>query len=396
MTFDDARRLRALADYRVLDTAAEVPFDNIVRLTARIFGTPIALVSLVDEHRLWFKAQHGLELSETPRKQSFCAHAIRTGATLLVPDTRLDPRFVENALVVGEPHVRFYCGVPLRTPEDEGLGTLCILDREPRVLSAHQLSVLEGLAHQVELELEIRRRLALLEEQLGVELGRGKTNELLANMIVHDMRGPLTAITVLATSIKTADEDSAWSLQALLSESDRLRRMLIDILDVCLHEVGGLRLRSRSFVISTLALDVAQRANRLSAAVGARVEVLAPETPILVNADPEIVVRLLDNLVGNAIKHCPRAALVSISLRAGEAGRVFVEVMDCGDVIPAAEHAKIFEPLTQGTTSDRRGYGLGLAFCRLAVDAHGGRIGVRPNPNGIGNTFFFDLPAASA
>ena len=108
MTFDDAPRLRALADYRVLDTPAEAPFDNLAQLTARIFSMPISLVSLVDEHRLWFKAHHGLELSETPRNQSFCSHAIRTDATLLVPDTRLDPRFAENALVVGEPHIRFY------------------------------------------------------------------------------------------------------------------------------------------------------------------------------------------------------------------------------------------------------------------------------------------------
>jgi len=396
MTFDDAPRLRALADYRVLDTPAEAPFDNLAQLTARIFSMPISLVSLVDEHRLWFKAHHGLELSETPRNQSFCSHAIRTDATLLVPDTRLDPRFAENALVVGEPHIRFYCGVPLRTPEGQGLGTLCILEREPRVLGTHQLSVLEGLARQVELELEIRRRLALLQEQLRAELGRGKTNELLTNMIVHDMRGPLTAISVLATSVKPADEHSAWSLQALLSECDRLRRMLVDILDVCLHEVGGLRLRSCSFAIGTLALNVAQRVNRFSSALGAHVEVLAPEAPILVNADPELVVRLLENLVGNAIQHAPRSAQVSISLRVGEAGRVFVEVVDRGKAIPAAEHGKIFEPLEQGSTSAGRGYGLGLAFCRLAVHAHGGMIGVRLNPNGIGNTFFFDLPAASA
>jgi len=395
MTFDDARRLRALADYHILDTAAEAPFDNIAHLTAKIFATPIALVCLVDEHRQWFKAHHGLDISELPREQSFCVHAIRADATLLVPDTKLDPRFVDNPLVLGEPHIRFYCGVPLRTPDGDGLGTLAILDREPRGLSSHQVSLLEGLAHQVELELEILRRLALLEEQLGRELSEVKSRELLASMIVHDMRGPLTAITMLATSIKAADDDSDWNLQALLSEADRLRRMLVDILDVCLHEVGGLRLRSRVFPLAPVATDVCRRMARLGATLGASVEVDAPEAPVLVNADPELVVRLLENLVGNAIQHARQGARVCIALRAAAAGRVLVEVIDRGRAIPEAERARIFQPLTQGTTSSQRGYGLGLAFCRLAADAHGGTIGVRPNATGKGNTFFFDLPAAS-
>jgi two-component system, sensor histidine kinase and response regulator len=165
----------------------------------------------------------------------------------------------------------------------------------------------------------------------------------------------------------------------------------VDTLDVRLHEEGGLRVRNCSFALSSLALSVAQ-----SAGVRGHVEVLAPETPILVNADPELVARLLENLVGNAIQHASGSGLVSISLRAGELGRVLVEVMDRGKAIPVVEHGKIFEPLTQGTTSTGHGYGLGLAFCRLAVNAHGGTIRVRSNPNGIGNTFYFDLPAASA
>src|SRR5688500_9700762 len=142
MPFDDACRLQALADYRVLDSPAEEPFDNIARLTAKIFGMPITLVTLVDHQRQWFRAKHGVSVSETPGEISFCDHAIRADETLLVPDTLLDPRFADNPLVLGAPHVRFYCGVPLRTPEGHGLGTLCIIDCKPRSLSPAQLALL--------------------------------------------------------------------------------------------------------------------------------------------------------------------------------------------------------------------------------------------------------------
>lgn len=244
----------------------------------------------------------------------------------------------------------------------------------------------------MELELEIRRRLQLLQVELGETRSRVKSRELLASMIVHDMRGPLTAITMLATSITPADKDSSTSLECLISETDRLRRMLVDILDVCLQEVGGLRLRRQVFSLTEPAGDVGQRVGRSAAAPGAHLQ-LTPHVPLRVNADPQLVERLLENLVGNAIQHAPEQAQVTLTFRQLTPERVLAEVKDCGRVIPEREHASIFEPLTQGSPADR-GHGLGLAFCRLAVEAHGGRIGVRPNVDGVGNTFFFDLPAA--
>ncbi|MEY2931445.1 MAG: hypothetical protein RL033_2194 [Pseudomonadota bacterium] len=394
MSFDDVGRLRALADYRVLDTPAEESFDNITKLAAKIFGTPISLVSLVDEHRQWFKSRHGLDASETSRDVSFCDHAVRSDQTLIVPDTHLDPRFAKNALVRGAPHIRFYCGVPLRTPEGHSLGSLCVIDRQPRSLDAGQISLLESLGRQVELELEIRRRLELLEEKLGKALSRARSQELLASMIVHDMRGPLTAIIMLASSINPADKDSKLSLEGLVGEADRLRRMLLDILDVCLNEVGGLRLRRRVFSLTAVATEVVQRVSQSVAARGSRVQLEAADGPLPVDADPELIERLLENLVSNAVQHAPERAEVSLSFRLLSPERVQGEVTDRGSVIPEGERRSIFEPLTRGNGSAHRGHGLGLAFCRLAVEAHGGQIGVRPNANGVGNTFYFELPAS--
>ena len=176
MSFDDVSRLRALADYRVLDTAAEEPFDNITQLTAKIFGTPISLVSLIDEHRQWFKSRHGLEARETPRDVSFCDHAVRSNQTLLVPDTHLDPRFAENPLRTGAPFVEFYAGIPLKTAGGHAIGTLCVIDHRPRALTPAQRATLDALALQAARLIDLRRVVALQSEMLKWALVSASTN----------------------------------------------------------------------------------------------------------------------------------------------------------------------------------------------------------------------------
>ena len=164
LPINEAERLAALRSYKVLDTACETTFDNMAELAAKLTGSPIALVSLVDADRQWFKARHGLEAAETPRDLAFCAHAILTPDQLLeVPDTHRDPRFADNSFVTQEPHIRFYAGVPLVNPEGFALGTLCIIDGRPRELSADQKDILQKLADAVSTTLELRR--AMLQVQ---------------------------------------------------------------------------------------------------------------------------------------------------------------------------------------------------------------------------------------
>jgi diguanylate cyclase (GGDEF)-like protein len=155
---NEAARLAELHEYEVLDTACEENFDTMARLAARLTGCPIALVSLVDEERQWFKARYGLDAAETPRGQAFCAHAILDPShPLVVPDATKDPRFNDNALVTGDPNIRFYAGIPLVTPRGYALGTLCVIDREPRQLEPDELAALTGLAQSVTTTLELRR-----------------------------------------------------------------------------------------------------------------------------------------------------------------------------------------------------------------------------------------------
>jgi len=178
---NEPARLQALRDYGILDTAAEAEFDDFTLLAAQICGTPVALISLVDADRQWFKSRIGLDASEMPRDQAFCAHALHQPDVFMVPDAGLDPRFSDNPLVTGGPNICFYAGAPLVTDEGHALGTLCVIDRVPRTLTSDQQAALQALSRQVIARLELRRQLA---ERTRVERERA-TSEALKDAILQ-------------------------------------------------------------------------------------------------------------------------------------------------------------------------------------------------------------------
>jgi len=165
--FDEASRLATLRSLEILDTSPEERFDRLTRLAQHVFGVPIALVSLIDGHRQWFKSCQGLSVSETPRSISFCGHAILDDQVFIVPDTLLDPRFADNPLVTGAPHIRFYAGHPLKAKNGSRLGTLCVIDSRPHHLSLIKRDCLRDLAALVENELnfiEHKESVSVLQE----------------------------------------------------------------------------------------------------------------------------------------------------------------------------------------------------------------------------------------
>jgi hypothetical protein len=155
---NESKRLKVLWQYEVLDTVPEEVFDDLTELAARICEAPIALISLVDEKRQWFKSKVGVSVSETSRDLSFCAYAITQSDLFIVPDATRDQRFANNPLVTSDPKIRFYAGAPLITPDGHALGTLCVIDKVPRELRLEQKQALRILARHVVSQLELRRR----------------------------------------------------------------------------------------------------------------------------------------------------------------------------------------------------------------------------------------------
>jgi GAF domain-containing protein len=174
----ETARLAALNRYAILDSEPEQSFDDLVILAAHICQTPMAMLSLVDDHRQWFKSKLGVQVQETSKGTSICAHAIQQRDLFVVPDTLKDERFRENPLVTDEPHVRFYAGAPLINEDGFALGTLCVVDREPRELDEQQKEAISALGRLALRQMELRMNLQLLKDALNDRTRKEHAREL--------------------------------------------------------------------------------------------------------------------------------------------------------------------------------------------------------------------------
>ena len=197
MSTGERDRLAALGRYRILDTEPERRFDDLVLLASQICGTPMALITLVDDSRQWFKSRLGIGVSETPRSISFCSRAIEQPDLFVIPDALEDRRFCDNPLVRGEPYVRFYAGAPLITPDGHALGTLCVADRVPRELTSDQIEALLALKRQVETQLELRTNLIELESALAER----DAAEEAKSRVIEQLRSALENVNRLASLV---------------------------------------------------------------------------------------------------------------------------------------------------------------------------------------------------
>ena len=216
---DEAQRLASLREYAILDTPTEVCFDDLTELAARICEAPIALITLIDEKRQWFKSRVGLDAAETSRDIAFCAHAIQQKELFIVPDAKQDARFADNPLVMGEPGIRFYAGAPLITPSGHALGTLCVIDREPRVMNVDHQSALRVLSRLVMTQLDLRQRTLEVERlrQDGARLA--ETEQAGHRLLETTERSRLALLSVL--------EDQK-QVEETLRESEKRFRLLFE------------------------------------------------------------------------------------------------------------------------------------------------------------------------
>jgi len=252
----ERRRLSALHATRLLDTGPEEMFDCLTRTACDALSMPMALVSLVDKERQWFKSRCGLDVAETPRSSSFCAHAISAQDVMVVPDALADPRFADNPLVTGEPHIRFYAGVPLYGPEGQAIGSFCVLDRAPRVLTDAQLRVLKNLAATAQ-ELIQSRQIALVASALCYSNGDPHMEGLAGDLVRLLARDPLTGLPPRA-ELETRIQQSipAWRDADVLAT--------VAIVDV--DNFGGI---NSALTYHNGDQVLVELANRLRAAVGA-------------------------------------------------------------------------------------------------------------------------------
>ena len=392
----ETARVRALRELRILDTGPEAPFDRITAIAAAHYEAPIALVSLVDETRQWFKSRIGLDVCETPRDISFCTHAIGSDLPLVVRDAAQHPEFAHNPLVTGPPHIRFYAGCPLVDPSGARLGTLCIIDREPRPdFGQADTAVLAALAALVVDEMELR----LARERAEAD-SRAKS-DFIATMS-HELRTPMTAVMgyleLLAET--TLDQTQREYLDHVSGSGEHLLHLLNDILDLSRIEAGRLELVPEPFSPAAL---VTQAVSAFAAKARAKSLALAiddaPPAGERFRGDHTRIRQIVYNLLSNAIKFTDEGDVaIGCRLLDGADGRrrLCLAVRDTGIGIPAGIQSILFDRFVQGDGCNTRkhyGAGLGLAICRELVVLMDGAIEVDSDGTN-GSTFRVDLPEA--
>ncbi len=397
---DEAERLDALMRFRVLDTPPEKAFDDLTWLASKVADTPIALVSLVDKGRQWFKSRQGLDAAETPREISFCGHAIHQSEPFIVCNALEDDRFCDNPLVISGPNIRFYAGFPLTTADGYKLGTLCVIDSKPQRLTLDQTEMLAVLARQTMSQLELRIASAELREEASKADQANQAKSLFLANMSHEIRTPMNAVIgMLDLTLSTAlASDQRQQLQLAKESANALMRLLDDILDLSKVEANKLEVQSIPFrlaedmssLIETYTLFADQKGLDLSLDVDRRL-------PAALNGDPIRLRQVMINLVGNAVKFTESGSVtVSVRQETEEDGQiiVFFEVADTGAGIPADKREAIFEEFVQGDGSAARAYGgagLGLAISSRLVGLMGGRIAVESEVD-KGSVFRFSIP----
>jgi len=256
---DEQTRIATLKALNLLDSKPSEKFDQITRLIKPLFDVPIALVSLVDTHRQWFLSNVGLDASETPRDVSFCGHAIMTNDTFVIEDTHLDPDFADNPLVLGDPNVRFYAGVPLLTANNSKIGTLCIIDTKPRKFTAADDTVLRTLASLVEREIR-EINFNTTDELTGIPNLRGFVS-LAAPMLSHGDNASETSVLVALTLCgldKINNEEGRLVGDKLLSSFGTILSTTQNFADICC------RVKNNDFALLFIDAELSDAHQKLS------------------------------------------------------------------------------------------------------------------------------------
>ncbi len=396
-------RLDALIRYGILDTARDEAFDRITALASELLKVPISLITLVDENRQWFKSAHGLDAFSTPREGGFCAYTVSCERSTMIVDASTDPLFAAHPMVVGNPHIRLYAGAPLVTHDGFVLGTLCVIDSEPRPLDSHQMALLSSLAGLVMDQIETRmwaHRLAQeearrLQQEYELSASRAAAAELrqiaernanlerakmsFLNAASHELRTPLS---IIAGYLELLDEPRFAAREQEAGEARQLMRSkaaeMNDVIDRMLRMAEFNANPGTGEDVDLFELLRSKLAEARELAPGSSFLLMAPDEGVTVRGDRLRLGLVLETLLDNAVKYSPSGGMVTC--RVGVAsGTATVEVEDDG----------------AGVTNDDLGgaaLGLGIHLIQEVVRAHGGDVELRRSHSG-GTTAVLTLPA---
>ncbi|QUS42408.1 sensor histidine kinase [Tardiphaga alba] len=381
---NETERLKALRSYGILDTATEPSFDDITKIASYVCQTPMSIISLVDEGRQWFKSEIGLGVRQTPMEESICAHAILEHSFLEVEDVTKDARFSANPLVTGAPHLRFYAGALLRTPDGLPLGTVCVLDDKPRVLSPEQREVLAALARQVMAQMEFRRAL-VLADRLQRNISR------LMAVAGHDLKQPLQVMVMAIDRVraKLTDEKDRERLSYAIDAGMRMAEELDRLAETSVFGAGFGVPNLRAFAIQDVFDSITANWRLHAEAKGLELIVLPSAAQVV--SDPGMLRAILGNLVGNAIKYTDHGRVLVGCRKRHNA--VSIEVLDTGAGIPNEQLSSIFEAFHQINPASE-GLGLGLSIVRRTAEALGHEI-VLKSDLARGSHFTVTVPLAA-
>lgn len=389
----ESERIESLRSYLVLDSDYEEEIDSLTQLASDICETPISLVSLVDNDRQWFKSKVGLDVSETSRDLSFCAHAINENEDIfVVEDSRTDPRFFDNPLVTNEPLVIFYAGVVLKSDENLPLGTLCVIDNTPRKLNDTQVKALKTISKQI-MNLFNYKKSIHIQEELRLQLSR-KNQELetFASIAAHDLKSPIANIMNAAnifSQMYAPKIDPKGNL--LISSIERSGQRLKSLIDGLLQfsKIDDVSLLTKSEVnLNEITTDLT---TLIGNADNLKVFLISDLTSI--ETYPILLDQILINLFTNSLKYSNKdIAEIEFFVSENKSHYLFT-VKDNGPGIDKNQQATIFDLFQTASIKDQfgnKGNGIGLAVVKKITDKLGGNIFVESEV-GQGTEFHFSI-----
>ncbi len=389
---NENERLSVLKELNLLDTAEEQIFDDVTKLATKICGTPISLISLIDEKRQWFKSPYGIEVRETPRELSFCTHAILHDAPFVVEDTRLDRRFFDNPLVVAKPPAIFYAGAPLTLPGGVKIGTLCVIDHIPRKLTPLEIDLLKALANHV-VELILLR-------------SRVEAKDIWMAILSHELRSPVNSILGFS-SILQEDEgdlpnkDRTECLQAITRSSNLLLGLADDLVDLYRIQADFLEVDCHRVEVLSIVKEVCADLQPLASKYAKNTVILYPKTELTCKADRRRLKQALLNLTSNAIKYSQQDSQVEIRFETDiTKNLVKVHVINQGEGIQPEEMPRLFQQFSRLKHKSKigaekiDGIGLGLFLTKKIVEKMNGTLTVSSVPDHE-TIFTVGMPMAS-